>query len=101
MIETPSYLHFMMHHKHLVYATAVYLYVEGDNSVKVNLVFSKSRLASSGKGKGQSKKEIISQLKLLAVTIGVRAANFVARVNPLRGYYEHRFYMCTSMVENQ
>ena len=53
-----------------IYAMAVNLYVEGDNSVKVNLVFSKSRLASSGKGKGQSKKEItISQLKLLAVTI--------------------------------
>ena len=54
------------------------------------------------KVKDQPKKEItISQLKLLAVTIGVRAANFVARVNPLRGSYEHRFYMCTSMVENQ
>ena len=49
---------------------AVYLYAEDDNSVKVNLVFSKSRLASSGKGNGQSKKEItISQLKLLAVII--------------------------------
>ena len=62
------------------YATAVYLHVEGNNSVKVNLVFSKSRLASSGKGKGKSKKEItIPRLELLAVTIGVRAANFVAK----------------------
>ena len=62
------------------YATAVYLHVEGNNSVKVNLVFSKSRLASSGKGKGKSKKEItIPRLELLAVTIGVRAANIVAK----------------------
>ena len=37
------------------YATAVYLHVEGNNSIKVNLVFPKSRLASSGKGKGKSK----------------------------------------------
>ena len=35
------------------YATAVYLHVEGNDSVKVNLVFSKSRLASSGKDKGK------------------------------------------------
>ena len=31
------------------YAAAVYLHVQSNNSVKVNLVFSKSRLASSGK----------------------------------------------------
>ena len=62
------------------YATAVYLHVEGNNSVKVNLVFSKSRLASGGKDKGKSKKEMtIPRLELLAVTIGVRAAKFVAK----------------------
>ena len=62
------------------YAVADYLHVQDNNSVKVNLVFSKSRLASSGKCKGKSKKEItIPQLELLAVTIGVCAANFVAK----------------------
>ena len=62
------------------YAAAVYLHVQSNNSVKVNLVFSKSRLASSGKCKGKSKKEItIPRLELLAVTIGIRAANFVAK----------------------
>ena len=58
----------------------IYVHIEGNNSVKVNLVFSKSRLVSSGKSKGQSKKEItIPQLELLAVTIGVRTANFIAK----------------------
>ena len=62
------------------YATAVYLHIERNNSVKVNLVFSKSRLTSSGKSKGKSKKEItIPRLELLAVTIGVCAANFIAK----------------------
>ena len=43
-----------MHLKHHnYYATAVYLHIEGNNSVKVNLVFSKSRLASGGKSKGK------------------------------------------------
>ena len=73
------------------YATAVYLHIEGNNSVKVNLVFSKYRLASSGKSKGKSKKEItIPRLELLAVTIGDRAANFIAKESKfsfIRGYY--------------
>ena len=40
------------------YAMEGYLYVEGNNSIKVNFRFPKSRLASSGKGKEKSKKEI-------------------------------------------
>ena len=40
------------------YAAAVYLHIEGNNSVEVNLVFSKSRLASSGKSKGNNNSSI-------------------------------------------
>ena len=43
-------------------------------------MFSKSRLASSGKSEGESKKDItIPRLELLVVTIGVRAANFIGK----------------------
>ena len=62
------------------YATAVYLHIERQNCVEVNLVFSKMRLVSSGTSKKKSRKEItLPRLELLAVTIGVRAANFVAK----------------------
>jgi len=61
-------------------ATAVYLHIERQNSVEVNLVFSKMRLASSGTGKKKSRKEItFPRLELLAVTLRVQVANFVAK----------------------
>ena len=60
------------------YATALYLRIETQNSVSVNLVFSKMRLVSKGTSKKGLKKDItLPRLELLAVTIGVRAANFV------------------------
>ena len=60
------------------YATALYLRIETQNSVSVNLAFSKMRLASKGTSKKGLKKDItLPRLELLAVTIGVRAANFV------------------------
>jgi len=61
------------------YATAVYLYIERQNCIEVNLMFSKMRLASSGTGKKKLRKEItLPCLELLAVTIGVWTTNFVA-----------------------
>ena len=62
------------------YATAVYLRIQYQKSVKVNLVFSKMRLVPVSSDKGKTKKEItLPRLELLAVTIGVRAANFVSK----------------------
>ena len=61
------------------YATAIYLCIEKQNSFCVNLVFSKMRLVSKGTTKKRLKKDItLPRLELLAATIGVRAANFVA-----------------------
>jgi len=54
------------------YATAVYLHIQYQDVVRVSLVFSKMKLVP------EKKKEItLPHLKLLVVTIGVRAANFV------------------------
>ena len=62
------------------YATVIYLRVEYQDNVKVNLVFSKLRLVSVVKRKGKRPKKItLPHLELMAVTIGVRAANFVTR----------------------
>ena len=63
------------------YATVIYLCVEYQDNVKVNLVFSKLRLVSVVKRKGKRpKKEItLPCLELMAVTIGVCAANFVTK----------------------
>ena len=85
---------------------AVYLHVKGNNSISVNLVFSKSRFASSGKGEGKSKKEItILRLVLLAVTTVVRAANFVAKelkcCSIKRMLWTDFTCACASLVENQ
>jgi len=63
------------------YATVIYLQVEYQDEVKVNLVFSKMRLVSvdTGKVKKPRKETTLPRLELLAVTIGVRAANFVTK----------------------
>ena len=61
------------------YATTIYLHIEKQNTSCVNLVFSKMRLASKGTNKKRLQKDItLPRLELLAVTIGVQAANFVA-----------------------
>ena len=61
------------------YATAIYLRIEEQNSVNVNLMFSKMRLVSRGTNKKRLKKDItLPRLELFAVTIGIRATNFVA-----------------------
>ena len=61
------------------YATAIYVHIEKQNTFCVNLVFSKMRLVSKGIHKKRPKKDItLPCLELLAVTIGVQAANFVA-----------------------
>ena len=61
------------------YATVIYLRAE--YNVTVNLVFSKLRLVLIDKENSKKpKKEItLPCLELLAVTIGVRAANFFTR----------------------
>ena len=57
------------------YSTVIYLRIEEQN---VNLMFSKMRLLSRGTNKKRLKKDItLPRLELLAVTIGIRAANFV------------------------
>ena len=70
------------------YATALYLRIETQNSISVNLVFSKMRLVSkSSNKKGLRGNITLPHLELLAVTIGVRAANFVVKelkVTPLK-----------------
>jgi len=65
------------------YATVVYLRTDDSTTVQTELIFSKMRLVPVGKGKSkQSKRLTIPRLELMAVLIGVRAANFVA--NELR-----------------
>lgn len=60
------------------YATAVYLWVQNQEFVGINLVFLKMRMVSKGLSTRRKKKELtIPRLELLAVTIGVHAANFV------------------------
>ena len=62
------------------YATALSLCIETQNSTSVNLVFSKMRLVSkSSNKKGLRGNITLPRLELLAVTIGVRAANFVVK----------------------
>ena len=63
------------------YAMVIYLRNEYKDNVKVNLVFSKLKLVSVVKGKGRRpKKEItLPCLELMAVTIGVCAANFFTK----------------------
>ena len=63
------------------YATVIYLRAEYQDNVKVNVVFSKLRLVLiDTENSKKPKKEItLPHLELLAVTIGVRAANFVTR----------------------
>jgi len=60
------------------YAAVVYLCVEKQSSVRVNLIFSKMKLVS--KSTNKLKKDLtLPRLELLAVNIGIRAANFVVR----------------------
>ena len=63
------------------YATVIYLRAEYQDNVKVNVVFSKLRLVSiDTENSKKPKKEItLPRLELMAVTIGIRAANFVTR----------------------
>ena len=62
------------------YATAIYLRIQNQDSVQVNLIFSKMKLASKGLGAKKKTKEItLPRLELLAMTIRVRAANFVMK----------------------
>ena len=62
------------------YATAIYLHIQNQDSVRVYFVFSKMRLASKGSGAKKKTKEItLPRLELLAMTIGVGAANFVMK----------------------
>ena len=60
------------------YATAVYLRSIEENSIKVNLVFAKTRLVPIAKGRKKCKKLTVPRLELMGVLISVRAANFVA-----------------------
>ena len=64
------------------------LCIERQNTFCVNLVFSKMQLVSKGTSKKRLKKDItLPRLELLAVTTGVRAANFVAyelKITPLK-----------------
>ena len=62
------------------YATALYLRVNDGTKFQVNLLFSKMRLVPiTEKKKKQSKDITIPHLELLAVLIGVRAANFLVK----------------------
>ena len=60
------------------YATTLYLRVHDGTKFRVNLLFSKMRLVPIAK-KRRTKDVTIPRLELLAVLIGVRAANFVLR----------------------
>ena len=60
------------------YATTLYLRVNDGTKFRVNLLFSKMRLVPIAK-KRRTKDVTIPRLELLAVLIGVRAANFVLR----------------------
>ena len=60
------------------YAASVYLRIKDEAGVKTHLMFSKMRLVPMNKG--ERRKELtIPRLELLAVLIGIRAANFVTK----------------------
>ena len=61
------------------YAAAVYLRIVSDESIKVNLIFSKLRLAplDANHYRNARRQVTIPRLELLAVLIGMRALNFV------------------------
>ena len=59
------------------YATTIYLRALDGPIAETNLVFSRMRLVPTGKGKSKLRKLTIPRLELLAVVIGIRAANFV------------------------
>jgi len=63
------------------YAAAVYLRVVSGDSIQVNLLFSKMRLAPCNvrKKKPQQRLASLPRLELLAVVIGARATMFVAQ----------------------
>ena len=62
------------------YATVLYLRVNDGTKFRVNLLFSKMRLVPTTRKKGKNLKNItIPRLELLAVLIGVRAANFLVK----------------------
>ena len=64
------------------YATAVYLRVIDEDSIQVNLIFSKTRLTPINTRKSvrsETKQLTLPRLELLAVLIGARATNFVTR----------------------
>ena len=60
------------------YAASVYLRIKEKTEIKTHLIFSKMRLVPVNKGKGR-KELTIPRLELLAVLIGIRAANFVTK----------------------
>ena len=60
------------------YAASVYLRIKEKTGIKTHLMFSKMRLVPVNKGKGR-KELTIPSLELLAVIIGIRAANFVTK----------------------
>jgi len=75
----------------------IYLRVEKQGSVSVNLIFSKMRLAS--KSTKKLKKDLtLPRLELLAVNIGIQAVDFVVRELKLLslrrfcGQIRHVFY---------
>jgi len=78
----------------------IYLRVEYQDEVKVNLVFSKMRLVSvdTGKGKKPRKEITLPRLELLAVTIGVCAANFVTKELKIPENNLDRFDLCSVLA---
>ena len=60
------------------YAASVYLRIKEKTGIKTHLLFSKMRLVPVNEGKGR-KELTIPHLELLAVLIGIRAANFVTK----------------------
>ena len=60
------------------YAASVYLRIKEKTEIKTHLIFSRMRLVPVNKGKGR-KELTIPWLELLAVLIGIRAANFVTK----------------------
>ena len=90
------------------YATAIYLCIQNQDSVQVNLIFSKMKLASKGLGAKKKTKEItLPRLELLAMTIRVRAANFVMKQlqgsipDLKRTYAANRFCLRVILAKNQ
>ena len=76
------------------YATAVYLRVIYQDSIQVNLIFSKTRLTPINARKSvrsETKQLTLHRLELLAVLIGARATNFVTR--ELRLYIHKRLIL--------